>query len=127
MRNVTSLVQINFRNAQKLAIFSRQITKRSFGLKSFNDFSFHHFSQVMPTLEAFMLSKNPDFRLQNFHLPHFVYGDVTSKGEGVLVLEDVSIKGKNLLIRELLKGLFACFITSVGAQKLFIVVVTTHK
>ena len=63
---------------------------------SFNDFSFHHFSQVMPTLEAFMLSKNPDFRLQNFHLPHFVYGDVTSKGEGVLVLEDVSIKGKNL-------------------------------
>ena len=81
----------------------------------------------MPTLEAFMLSKNPDFRLQNFHLPHFVYGDVTSKGEGVLVLEDVSIKGKNLLIRELLKGLFACFITSVGAQKLFVVVVTTHK
>jgi len=51
------------------------------------------YSQVMPTLEAFMLSKNPDFRLQNFHLPHFVYGDVTSKGEGVLVLEDVSIKG----------------------------------
>jgi hypothetical protein len=50
----------------------------------------------MPTLEAFMVSKNPDFRLQHFQLPHFVYGDVTSKGEGVLVLEDVSIKGKNL-------------------------------
>ena len=77
----------------------------SFGFKSFNDFSFHHFSQVMPTLEAFMLSKNPDFRLQNFHLPHFVYGDVTSKGEGVLVLEDVSIKGKNLLIKGMLNGL----------------------
>ena len=47
----------------------------------------------MPTLEAFMHTKNPDFKLQYFQLPHFVYGEATSKGEGVLVLEDVSTKG----------------------------------
>ena len=95
----------------------------------FNDFSFHHFSQVMPTLEAFMLSKNPDFRLQKFHLPHFVYGDVTSKGEGILVLEDVSIKGKNLWIRGLLKELVSvCLLHYVNrCPKLFVVVITAHE
>ena len=49
----------------------------------------------MTTLQSnyFMHSKNPEFRLQHFQIPQFVYGDLTTKGEGVLVLEDLSIKG----------------------------------
>ena len=52
----------------------------------------------MPTLEAFMAKRNPEFHLQHFQLPKYVYGDVTTKGEGVLVLEDVSTKGKVFLL-----------------------------
>ena len=44
----------------------------------------------MPTLQELLENKNPKFKLKHFHLPKFIYGDVTKSGEGVLVLEDLS-------------------------------------
>ena len=49
------------------------------------------YRQVFPLLQSFLKSKA--VTLKHFKVPKFIFGDVNSQGEGVLVLEDLSSVG----------------------------------
>ena len=49
------------------------------------------YRQVFPLLQTYLKSKA--VTLKHFKVPKFIFGDVNSKGEGVLVLEDLSSVG----------------------------------
>lgn len=51
------------------------------------------YSQVLPKLLEFAHTNSPQMKLKHFGIPTFLYGDVSTSGEGVLVLEDLTPRG----------------------------------